>query len=196
MLFFFDTETTGTPRNYNAPVSNSRNWPRLVQLAWAAYDDAGAQQYAHEAIINPKGFTIPADAVRIHGITTERARREGEPLHKVLTEFLDASKDTQLTFVGHNIAFDMNIVAAELFRLDYPMEAIDTAVISRPSVCTMRASTEFCRLPGPYGYKWPKLPELYWKLFSESYDAHHALADVTATARCFFALRTRGVILD
>ena len=30
---FFDTETTGLPRNYKAPSSDTRNWPRLVQLA-------------------------------------------------------------------------------------------------------------------------------------------------------------------
>ncbi len=30
---FFDTETTGVPRNYKAPSSDTRNWPRLVQLA-------------------------------------------------------------------------------------------------------------------------------------------------------------------
>jgi DNA polymerase III subunit epsilon len=30
MYLFFDTETTGIPRNYKAPVADLQNWPRLV----------------------------------------------------------------------------------------------------------------------------------------------------------------------
>ena len=33
-LLFFDTETTGLPSDYNAPINNSHNWPRLVQISW------------------------------------------------------------------------------------------------------------------------------------------------------------------
>ena len=29
----------------------------------------------------------------------------------------------------------------------------------------MQSSTNYCKLPGPYGYKWPKLSELHIKLF-------------------------------
>ena len=36
---FFDTETTGLPRNWSAPVSDLNNWPRLVQIAWIFYKD-------------------------------------------------------------------------------------------------------------------------------------------------------------
>jgi len=34
----FDTETTGLPRNYKAPVTDGDNWPRLVQLAFLEYN--------------------------------------------------------------------------------------------------------------------------------------------------------------
>jgi hypothetical protein len=37
MYLFFDTETTGLPKNYKAPVTDLNNWPRLVQLAWLFY---------------------------------------------------------------------------------------------------------------------------------------------------------------
>ncbi len=33
MYLIFDTETTGLPKNYNAPLTDADNWPRLVQLA-------------------------------------------------------------------------------------------------------------------------------------------------------------------
>jgi hypothetical protein len=34
MYLFFDTETTGLPKSWKAPVTDVNNWPRLVQLAF------------------------------------------------------------------------------------------------------------------------------------------------------------------
>jgi len=59
----------------------------------------------------------------------------------------------------------------------------------------MQAATNFCEIPGRYGFKWPSLQELYGKLFDESFDgAHQALVDVRACARCFFELKRIGVL--
>jgi len=54
----------------------------------------------------------------------------------------------------------------------------------------MQESTYFCKLPGKGGrYKWPTLTELHIKLFGTKFeDAHDALADTTACAKCFFKL--------
>jgi len=30
MYLTFDSETTGLPKNFKAPISDSENWPRLV----------------------------------------------------------------------------------------------------------------------------------------------------------------------
>ena len=35
---FFDTETTGIPKDYYAPASNVDNWPRLIQIGWVIED--------------------------------------------------------------------------------------------------------------------------------------------------------------
>ena len=32
MYLIFDTETTGLPRNFKAPITDTDNWPRVVQL--------------------------------------------------------------------------------------------------------------------------------------------------------------------
>ena len=53
MYLFFDTETTGIPKNYKAPVSDLENWPRLVQLAWLVTDNNGDEIKAAEYIIKP-----------------------------------------------------------------------------------------------------------------------------------------------
>lgn len=186
---FFDTETTGVPRDYKAPASNTRNWPRLVQLGWIVTDDEGNVLSQGNEIVKPEGFVIPADAARVHGITTERAQREGKPLREVIEAFLKDAKDVKC-IVGHNISFDQKVVGAELYRLGIP-DTISTA----KSLCTMQAGTDFCKIPGYYGYKWPKLQELHYKLFGCDFeDAHDAMADITATKKCFFEMRKRGVI--
>ena len=59
----------------------------------------------------------------------------------------------------------------------------------------MEASTDFCKLPGKYGYKWPTLAELHWALFNtEVLEQHDAAADVATCSKCFFELKRRGVI--
>ncbi len=45
--------------------------------------------------------------------------------------------------------------------------------------CTMPSATNFCRLPGRYGYKWPALPALHRKRFNQTFEgARQALAGV------------------
>ena len=90
MLLFFDSETSGLPRSHHAAVSDLANWPRIVQIAWQRTDQQGTTQQAMEAIIRPDGFSIPADAARVHGITTARALTEGLLLPQVLNQFLAA----------------------------------------------------------------------------------------------------------
>lgn len=58
MYIIFDTETTGLPRDYNAPMSDVDNWPRLVQIAWQLHDAKGKLLSNHNYIIRPEGFTI------------------------------------------------------------------------------------------------------------------------------------------
>ena len=87
MYLFFDTETTGLPLNWNAPASNTSNWPRMVQLACLLYDLDGGLIEQRNFIIKPEGYAIPRDAAKIHGITTERANLEGVDLGTSLTDF-------------------------------------------------------------------------------------------------------------
>lgn len=186
---FFDTETTGVPRNYKAPVSDSINWPRLVQIGWIITDNEGCETKSCNYTIRPEGFTIPAEAAKLHGISTEKALAEGVLLLGVLEEFLDDISKVQ-NIVGHNIEFDKNIVAAELYRNAMPYHFNQWK-----SYCTMHSSTNFCAIRGPYGFKWPRLEELYKKLFGCMFDdAHNAFADITATKECFFEMKKRGII--
>jgi DNA polymerase-3 subunit epsilon len=188
-LLFFDTETTGIPRNYRAPASDLNNWPRLVQIAWLLADDDGVELAAAEYIVKPQGFDIPAEAARIHGITTEMALRDGLEIESVLDQVMSGLQKAS-RLVAHNIEFDEKILGAELLRAGHP-----NAVETKTRICTMRSATDFCRLPGQYGYKWPKLEELHVKLFDEALEgAHRALVDVRACARCYFELKRLRVM--
>lgn len=190
LYLFFDTETTGIPRDYKAPCTDSDNWPRLVQLGWILTDEQGTMLNEGNRIVRPEGFTIPREASDVHGITNERALAEGEELHKVMLEFYqDLYRCTQI--VGHNVHFDLKIMGAEYYRLGYD----HCCMIARPAVCTMQSTIEFCNIPGKYGPKWPRLMELYVKLFGREFDgAHDAMADIRATRECFFELKRRALI--
>ncbi len=193
MFLIFDTETTGLPLRDNAPLHEIANWPRIVQLAWQIHDLKGNFIKAKNFIIKPDGFVIPYAAEKVHGISTKMAEMHGYDLKEVMTEF---SHDVELAslLIGHNIEFDINIVAAEYIRT-----GINNCFLEKPKLCTKVISTDYCALPGGKGgkYKWPGLGELYMKLFNESFsDAHDAAADVNATARCFLELIRLGVIKE
>lgn len=190
MYLIFDTETTGLPRNYNAPMSDLDNWPRLVQLAWQLHDEKGKLISNNNYIVKPEGFTIPYNSEKIHGISTQRALKEGHELSKVLEIFEEDLKKTTF-LVGHNIGFDISIVGAELLRTERPIVDLEKQALDTKDI-----STEFCAIPGGKGgkFKWPTLFELHQKLFGEGFgDAHDAAYDVDATAKCFFGLIKEGV---
>jgi DNA polymerase III subunit epsilon len=189
MYLFFDTETTGLPLNWAAPVENYNNWPRMVQAAWIIHDDDGAEISSKNYIIKPEGFGIPEEAARIHGITTQIAIEKGANLDKVLREFgNEAAKSNFL--VGHNINFDEKIMGAEFLR-----RGMKNRLAGKTTICTMKAATEYCGIVNRYGYKWPKLSELHQQLFGIGFAAaHNAAADIEITAKCFWELKRRGIL--
>lgn len=191
MYLIFDTETTGLPRDWNAPITDSDNWPRAIQIAWQLHDDMGRVIDHQDYLIRPDGFDIPFDAERIHGISTELAQRDGIGLAEVLGKFKHALEKTKFV-VGQNVGFDVNIMGAEFHRLD-----VASALTQLPVLDTCTETTaQLCKIPGGRGgkFKLPTLTELHKYLFNKPFaEAHNATADVEATTRCFFELIRREV---
>ncbi|MCH2234855.1 MAG: DNA polymerase III subunit alpha [Crocinitomicaceae bacterium] len=186
MFLIFDTETTGLPKNWNAPISDTDNWPRCIQIAWQLHDKLGNLIEHKDYLIKPEGFNIPFDAERIHGISTELATEQGVSLAEALAEFKTALDRSEF-IVGQNVGFDVNIVGCEFFRLETENQLTELPVLD---TCTER-SAELCKIPGGRGgkFKLPTLSELHEFLFHEPFaEAHNATADVEATTRCFFEL--------
>ncbi|MEJ6754008.1 MAG: PHP domain-containing protein, partial [Flavobacteriales bacterium] len=191
MYLIFDTETTGLPKNFNAPVTDSDNWPRCIQLAWQVHNDMGEMIEVKNFIIKPEGFDIPFNATKIHGISTERAIKQGQDLKFVLEEF-NKSLEQVYFVIGHNVNFDINIVGAEFHRVQEETKLMEMGKLDS---CSEKTAT-LCQITGGRGgkFKLPKLQELHQFLFNEEFaEAHNASADVEATTRCFLELIRRKI---
>ena len=186
---FFDTETTGLPRDNKAPSSDINNWPRLVQLSWIITDEKGVRLKAANRIIKPSGFIIPESSEKLHGIGTEMAMKIGRDINGVLSEFADDLKRA-LFVVGHNVNFDKKVIGAELIRIGKMDE-----IYYKRDVDTMKISCQYCKIPnGKNHYKYPSLQELHKILFGVPFnDEHDASSDVAATEKCFWELIRLGV---
>ncbi|MDD3284563.1 MAG: 3'-5' exonuclease [Patescibacteria group bacterium] len=189
MYLFFDTETTGLPISWNAPISDSENWPRLVQIAWVIHNENGKETKSRNYIIKPENFFIPHEAAKVHKITTEIANEKGVALDAVLNEFANDVNNIKF-LIAHNIDFDEKVIGAEFFRKN-----IKNKMSGIEKICTMKSSVDFCQIPGKEKYKYPKLQELYLKLFNKNFeDAHDAMVDVKACMKCFFEMEKLNII--
>ena len=187
MILFFDTETTGKADFRAEP--DAPHQPRLVQFAALICEDDGEEVQSARLIIKPDGYTIPAEASAIHGITTERALAVGvdcSVARHIYRRFWNAAS----MIVAHNIQFDLLIMDGELFRAAGGRKAWGE---TRDTVCTMHAMTPVCKLPNTNGYsdyKWPKLQEAFKHAFGKEFDgAHDAMADVRACRDVYFWLK-------
>lgn len=110
----FDTETTG--------VSTVQD--RIVTAAVITRTGTGAAASvsARTWLIDP-GVEIPARATEVHGITTERARAQGEAPAVALEQIAQVLADAMragFPVVAFNAAYDLSILEAELARHDLP----------------------------------------------------------------------------
>lgn len=185
----FDTETTGIPEKGITWDADYERFPRIVSIAWTF---AGLAEYH---IIRPEGWEIPAEAVEVHGITTEYALENGEPIQDVLKMFVrDCLR--AILIAGHNIYFDVSIVKSELMRAGLYDEKAEQALYKGKRIDTMRSSMKFVgarRQNG--GLKFPNLSELFARCFpGETFEAHDALEDTIAVERCLPILVDAGCI--
>ena len=116
MYLIFDTETTGLPNDFKAPITDTDNWPRVIQLAWQLHDKTGKLIEHKDFLIKPDGFNIPIASEDIHGISTELALEQGESISNVIKSFSETLSKAQF-IVGQNVLFDINVLGSEFIRL-------------------------------------------------------------------------------
>ncbi len=187
-LFIFDTETTGfVERDGPKEVQ-----PYIVQFAGILLESSWDNQLQEidriDAFVKPP-ISIPFGASQVHGIY-DKDVTDKAPIAEQIDQFLSYLHRADLV-VGHNIEYDESVINYELQRLgrrgDYHPQK---------TLCTMKSTVDFCAIPGRWiGYKFPKLNELYKKLFGEYFEgAHSAMYDVEATVRVLQKLLELGVI--
>jgi DNA polymerase-3 subunit epsilon len=192
MILFFDTETTGFPDNWKAPITDFDNWPRIVQLAYEIYSEEGELYKSKNFIIKPHNFIIPIESSNIHGITTEYALLNGIDINEALN-ILSEDLNSCSTIVAHNLEFDYKVLGCEFLR-----NGMANSLDNKHEICTKLVSTDYCKISNNYGYKWPSLKELHFKLFDYDFeDAHDASVDISITAKCFWELvRIKEITLE
>ena len=161
MYLIFDTETTGLPKRWDAPITDSDNWPRCIQIAWQLHDELGNCIEHQDYLVKADGFNIPYDAEKIHGISTALANEQGIGLKEMLEKFNIALSKSKFV-VGQNVGFDTNIIGAEFHRLGIENNLQETPVLD---TCTERTA-KLCEIPGGRGgrFKLPTLTELHLHL--------------------------------
>lgn len=201
----FDTETTGLPIEFNKSPEHTNNWPRIVQLSWQVLDEDLKVLHKKNYIVKPDGYEIPEESIKIHGITNTVAKKKGLDLGFVLQQFFKDLKNVDF-LVAHNINFDKNTVHSEFYRIfsntnnqelsqKEKIIGINKLFEEKHLICTQERATNYCKIPGNYGFKFPSLHELHTHLFNKPFEgAHNSMNDVYATTKCFKSLIQKEVI--
>jgi DNA polymerase III epsilon subunit-like protein len=177
-LLIFDTETTGLPLKKLPAEKEPGNWPHIVSISWVILDSSTNEILSQQNfVIRPLNWIVPAESTAIHGISHDMAERTGKDLTYVIFKFLIEEYDV---LVAHNIDFDMNVlINAIKWDLDLALP------LFRKQICTMKLSTNICKIRGNFGYKYPKLKELYFYAFKKyPFEAklHNSMYDVLILA--------------
>lgn len=186
-MLFIDTETSGWPKDWHKPYSAKGNWPYIVQVAWLIYTKDGKEIKSENHFINDNDFTIAAAAEKIHSITREFLLHNGKSRKTVMQILFEDLQKYRPLVIGYFVQLDYHMLSAGFYRagMENPLEEL-------PTFCVMKATTTYFH---SFYRKYPALDQLYEMLFQTPLKHHHdALADASATARCFFELVKQGSI--
>ncbi|MGN7758217.1 3'-5' exonuclease [Chryseobacterium sp. 22532] len=186
-LLFIDTETTGIPKRWNLPYSETDNWPSAVQVAWILYDEAGNKIKWENFYIYDENLKISAQSVKVHGITKTFLSKNGQNRKLVLEKLSQDIQQYQPLITGHFTEFDIHTLSCDYYRagLENPFQ-------KSYFYCTMLKSKGYAFNPETDYFR---LPQLYEFLFNEKMErSHDAVTDAEMTAKCFFEIRSRGEI--
>lgn len=200
MVLILDTETTGLPRNMNAPHTDTDNWPHMLSVAWEVYTNEGKLHSKEAFIVAPRpGVVNSPEALAVNKITPEVQKVEGVGIERVMKRLESAFFYTDL-IVAHNVVFDKNIIGAEFARIGVGMWV-------RKWFCTKENVGNLLQLPPTPAqreyrpeieYKQPSLNELYQFLFGKPVpgreQSHGARQDAAACAECYWELKRRNLI--
>lgn len=192
MITILDTETTGLPKTYgfnkfiNPREIENYDSSRVIQIAIGCYNSKGEEEEFYDMLINPDNkFEIKNS--HFHGITQEKATKEGILFSESLT-LLNSILEKSDIIIGHNIQFDIHVLASELYRIGEMQLA--SKLLKKKNYCTCYNGKNITKIRTKYNkYKLPTLEELYTYLYKEPMiNYHNAKYDVIHTAKCYFKM--------
>jgi len=182
MALFIDIETIGFPDNKHLPYGeqplytsiDKYNNARIVQICVMLCNDKFENMMIKDNIIKLDNFNITNSDC--HKITNEISIKNGRPFTVVANELHNMIKQSSHIF-AHNSNFDINIFKSELFR--YGLYNIIDEINKKKIICTMNFTKNIVKIKNKYGYKDPKLSELYEYVTTKKMtNEHNAKFDV------------------
>ncbi len=185
-MLFLDIETTGLPeqpmRNmyYNYKDKEKYDKSRVIQLCMQLYDEEKKLKSEIYEYIKVD-YEIPEESTKIHKITNKECELMGKSFDEIGLKMLYILQNTEL-IIGHNINFDINVLASELYRNG--LERVAEKLFYKKRFCTMKQAKNY----NINEYK-PKLSKLYNILFNKEIEgAHDAKSDVIACKECYYKM--------
>lgn len=187
MNLFLTTEETGIPSDYNAPISDSANWPEIIQFSYILSSKKGQvieegsflikpNKKPHSAIITITG--ISNNMLNIYGINFKEAFVRIERL------FLIAN-----TIISFNIQYRLSLIRAEYFRIN------GEDLIINNSLFDLGIKTiNLCQLPSHRKkgeYRLPKLEDIHLALYNIDLKELHSVDKLKTAKKCFHKLPSK-----
>lgn len=187
-ILVFDTETTWF---IDKKETSLEKQPYIIQFAWIVWelnDWKFSEIKRINDFVKPK-ISIPFASSQVHHIYDIDVKN-APSIEEKIDDFLWIINSCD-AIIWHNIEYDEEMMKLELQRLWKVFEYQPKQVI-----CTMKSTVDFCCLKWNWErFKYPKLWELYKKLFWEYFIwAHDAIVDVEATLKAFLELEKLWII--
>ena len=184
VYLIIDIETSGFPKHSD----NGIIYPEILQIAWVLTNKNGVILKKSSFIIDTP-FIKQNDYSEFVNIDFKTARKVSFSINKILNKL---KEDIEISdyVVAHNIEFDLDILE-HFYNKIYGVNPFR----DKETICTMKQTMNFCKIPYNYGFKYPKLSELYFKLFNYNItNSHNAEIDVMHTLKCFKKLKSIGIL--
>lgn len=184
-IIFIDTETISVSIDHERTYKDIDNWPNIRQIAWIITDKnfkiisrANYIVTTYEDVKHQYNETCPIVAIK----------RPIQDILKILYSKLDSCD----VIAGHNISYDVKVIASQFYRFGFN----ELKLIRMQQFCSMKSTVEICGFDTCRGNRYPKLQELYSKIFSTPFKgAHDAYNDIQATLECVKRLFEKGILL-
>ena len=211
-VLVFDVETSGLLPKKDKTNPNHipvEAYPHILQLSYAKYDISTNQLVeTYDTYIKVKKEVEISDTITALTGITRRHCNKGSSIMDAISQFYQAYITSDV-IVAHNIDFDKKMILVELERnrQEFIQNSPECMTIFNSTYeelngvehyCSMRKGTVITNIMVPSKYpgkppslKWPRLNELYAKLFDgETVDGlHNAMVDVLVCLRCYMKMR-------